>query len=257
MELITLALILLISGTGPASPSASAPAAATATATKNSMPLTLTAEMAFPIWVDSRAVLTPSGQLNETLFHPGPAAWVKEILATEPVNGCVQAPLMSTNRTNAQPRASLDDSIKHTEFTLLGRVTGRSYGFYAGEPGQLLRIAPELILKGENRGDVYYAFMPFGDFKVGATKICKTDSRYAHPPDIGDEVFTFTPPPIGGLLLIEDPGDIVIVGRGGNLILPPKYLPERPNKALGTRETLGRDELIDLIRSGNRDASPQ
>lgn len=248
MGLGILAIVVLISSPGPPRNST--------VPDKAPMPTTLQTETEFPLWVDSRVTLTASGQLNELLFHRASAGGVRELLATPATNGCIQAPKMSTNRIHAPPRGTVEDSVRNNEFTLLAKVTGRSFGFYAGDAGQLLRLSPEMILKGDKGSDVYYAFSPFGEFTVGGLKICKSDDRYAPPPQIGEEVFIFTSPPVGQLLLVEDPGDLFVVAASGKVILPPKYNSAEDIRTLSARHDLSRDELVDQIRA-TKDAGRQ
>src|SRR4051794_7986297 len=74
---------------------------------------------------------------------------------------------------------------------VLARVTGKAYGFFGGIPGQLLRFSPTKAFgrRLQTSSPAYYVFMPIGRFSVGNTEICKSDIRYAEPPEIGGEAF--------------------------------------------------------------------
>lgn len=59
-------------------------------------------------------------------------------------------------------------------------------------PGELLRVRTISALKGLEQPLLqYYIFIPVAEFSVAGVHFCKTDDRYASPPQIGDRVFVF------------------------------------------------------------------
>jgi hypothetical protein len=50
-------------------------------------------------------------------------------------------------------------------------------------PGQLLQVEPVVSFGSRLTQPRYYFFVPVGRFNVGDAELCKTDSRYAEPPE--------------------------------------------------------------------------
>jgi len=140
-----------------------APASAqTRQATQHSYPIPETLTLAgatVPTWVAASVALTPTGELDAAAFG-GVTARIREILDTasdQPVyfNGKVvryeDRPSMEGCRPvgagffdypDPPRRGSLDNAIADSQVALLGRITGKAYGFYASEPGQLFQVEP-------------------------------------------------------------------------------------------------------------------
>ena len=102
---------------------------------------------------------------------------------------------------------------------IYGKVTAIGAGFFGGVPGQLLQIKPMRGAGLTALKDRYYAFVPVGRIQVGNTAICKTDVRYALPPEMGQEVLLMTDPPIDpdGMLLDVQSHQIFAIERDGSL----------------------------------------
>ena len=177
----------------------------------------------YPVWVDKRIAVNPNGTVNRMDLHPAYARAIEEVLQAGSSGDCVDPPAVYASRVDLQPRGSLEEAVDTAQLVMLSRVTGRSYGFYGGEAGQLLRLSPTLIYKGKADHSDYYTFIPVGDFELGRVHVCKTDSRFAEPPEIGDRILTFTHPPDSRILDPEDPGDIIVLHSSGRVSFPKNY----------------------------------
>jgi hypothetical protein len=190
-------------------------------------------DQAVRVWVDSRDVVTEAGQFNEDAFLTDPIAarMVKSVISSPMVGGCVSLGPTQISRVNPPARASVPEAVKTANLVLLGRVIGRSYGFFGGVPGQLLKLLPEEIVKGSgDRPDAVFAFLPVGEFSVGNTRICKSDNSYAKEPALGDRALVFSATPLGAKREILDPvddGGLLFIPREGTAYLPKRYLNDK------------------------------
>lgn len=221
-----------------------------------------------PYWAEASVVLTENGE-------PNPAVWgddtsrIREILETPddnpiykngkvigyqgvldypPEPGCRNVGPTHNDYPEPPPRATLEDALTHNEVALLGRVTGKAYGFSGGAPGQLLQVEP-VQSYGSYRltQPRYYFFVPIGRFRIGGVTICTMDPRYAPPPEIGDEVFLFVYRPVdraGVLLHLMDAGDVVPVNRDGSLRLPRQYATAERGGAQGVSTPRTKSDLL-------------
>jgi len=243
------------------------------------IPKTLTLIRAtLPIWAEASVAVTKSGE-------PNPAVWgsdtarIREILETpsdQPIyrNGKLVGYLNDgSSGENCRPvgptyfdypnpprRGTLAEAVADSQVALLGLVTGRAYGFYAGVPGQLFQIKPIRSYGYPLSKDRYYFFMPVGRFRVADTEICKTDERYAEPPAIGGEVFLFVGKPTdndGVLFHVLNPGDIVTVGPDGSLRLPRQYSAGEQKHADREPAMRTKSDLLERIQAVKaREAQP-
>lgn len=198
-----------------------------------------------PLWIDARAVeLTADGRLDlnrptpfghdltwsELFSHyePGPYG-PKDTTATaaegQSARSCHPIGEIFVDEVLPPNRSSLLHTIRAAETVVLGRVLGRSYGFYRGVPGQLIMLASlrTFGLGVRAKSDTFFFFMPVGEFAVGNERICKSDARYAKPPSVGDDVFVFARPPVGekhDVLDIHDGGEVVPIHSDGTAVLP-------------------------------------
>jgi hypothetical protein len=242
-----------------------APASAQKTRHAYPIPETLTlAGATVPTWVAASVALTPSGELNAAAFG-GVTRRIREILDTPSdeavyLNGKVVGYQDRSSMEGCRPvgagffdypepprRGSLDDAIADSKVALLGRITGKAYGFYASEPGQLFQVEPLRSYGQALTQARYYFFIPIGRFQFGGIEICKTDERYAQPPQVGGEVFLFVGAPAdreGVLLDVLDPGDIVVVEPDGSLRLPRQYTAGQEGVAKRSSSTPTSSELL-------------
>lgn len=206
------------------------------------IPKTLTLNHAtLPIWIDASVAVTENGEPNRAVWGEYTGR-ITELLQKPASGKCLDVGPAYEEIPMPPPRATLNDAVTHSDVALLGRVTDKAYGFYSSVPGQLVQIEPERSFGRRLDKARYYFFVPIAQFQIGGVEICKTDPRYAEPPDIGSEVFLFVQPPAdptGTLLHVLNPGDIVPVGAGGDLRLPAQYAgQEKSLDAAGTRDGL-------------------
>jgi hypothetical protein len=241
------------------------------------MPKTLSLpHQALPIWAEASVAVSADGE-------PNPAVWgsetgrIHEILTTPADNpiyfngkivryqneqsapGCRDVGTTYFDYPDPPRRGTLDDAITDSRVALLGRVTDKAYGFSSGQPGQLLQIEPVRSYGHQLSHNRYYFFVPIGRFTVGGVTICKTDERYAEPPDIGGEVFLFVSKPEdtrGVFFFVYNAGDIVPVEADGSLRLPPQYAAEHggASRAAAPRT---RAELLARIQNLRSNGAPR
>ncbi len=186
--------------------------------------------MLLPMWVDARDVLTSDGAINRALFDPGTQRLLEHVLST-PDNdeGCVDPGIVLScpERSFTHQRDSLEAAVRTSELVVLGRVTGKSYGFNGSSAGQLLRIETVRVFKGRRVAREHYLPYPIGRFQLGSKTVCKADGRYPKPPEIGDRVLLFTSAAFGedrNLLQLQGPQDLVRALPNGKVLSPAGYM---------------------------------
>jgi hypothetical protein len=221
-------------------------------------------EIEYPVWVAAEAALDPNGKVNRKLFAEWAANTIDSMFTTiEPVDGCI--PVTAAYRQHGfmpPSRETVREAARNVPFALHGRVTGRSYGFNESVPGQLLRLEPIELLKGEPENIAeYYVFFPVGDFAIGDHRICKSDNRLPETPEVGDELLVTDPWRvtkddrfietwgIQGLIVIDDDGTVHLPKRmklGGDGEATEENGPEKT--ATEATEKLTKQRLLDFFR---------
>ena len=194
-----------------------------------------------PIWIDASLVLNRDGSINTSLIPKDQAEWdLKPLLAMPLKNGCVPAGAVLQDIVNAPDRRSVEEATKNSRLVILGKVTEKAFGVEVYLPGQLLRVVPEEILKGQPRSvPAYFVFMPVGDFKIGNVPLCVTDNRYPDAPKVGDQVLLFVPEDEPDwrakqnepFLELLDDGGIVTIHSDSSVSLPAKFVLARVRAA--------------------------
>jgi len=228
------------------------PATAATPAAREAMPATITlAGAEAPAWVDASIAVTPVGTVNGEVL-PEHGASVAAMLALPRTNGCVLVGPMIQDRPFTRQRGSFEDLITHSRAVVLARVSGNAYGFWAGIPGQLLQVTPERVFGSRLTREHYYYFVPVGAFRVGNTTICKTDSRFAIPGEIGSEVALFVDQPAdrANELFVLEPEDVVGINRDGSLRLP-ATLAQSADTKIRTKS-----DLVDKVRIQRHEVTP-
>ena len=110
-----------------------------------------------PLWIDARAIeLTPEGKLDLEKPTPlGPPTTWRQLFASyqpgrwgprgweaQETRGCHPIGTIWVDEVFPPSHSSLARTIETVETVVFGRVVGKSYGFYRGIPGQLIKIAP-------------------------------------------------------------------------------------------------------------------
>lgn len=205
----------------------------------------------YPEWVSADRALTPSGELDPTLFSEISRSTIARLLATPPDRDCIRLgkvfeyiPAIS----GPERRGNLTDAIRNSDWVLLARVTARAGGFFADEPGTLLVVEPAEVFKGFTRRNwEHYIFMPVGNFQVGNSMICKTHPDYAELPKVGDLM----------LLLIDltahnRKSDFLETGQETGIITFPSEtevsLPRRYREGEQKSGSMSRSDLLHLVR---------
>jgi hypothetical protein len=232
---------------------------------------------AHPVWAEASAAVSADGEPNPAVWGSEPTR-IREILTTPADNpiyfndklvgyrdkqsapGCRDVGTTYFDYPEPPPRGTLDDAITNSEVAVLGRVTDRAYGFSSGQPGQLLQIKPVRSYGYPLSQARYYFFVPIGRFTVAGVTICKTDERYAEPPDIGGEVFLFVGKPqdtAGVFFFVYDAGDIVPVEANGALRLPPQYAVNEQGVASRASAVRTESDLLARIQALRAKGAPR
>jgi hypothetical protein len=221
-------------------------------------------EIEYPVWVAAEAALDPDGTVNRALFPEWAAKDIETNFGVEPVDGCIPIGAAYEQFGIAPPaRDTVRAAARNVAFALHGRVTGKSYGFHTGIPGQLLEIEPIELLKGgpENLA-VYYAFFPVGNVPLGDRIYCKSDHRFPYTPEIGDELLVTDPwraRKDDRFIETWGPEGLIVIESDGSVHLPKHMkLGEDEEAAEGdaadkaTSEEgvrLGREHLLDAFKN--------
>jgi hypothetical protein len=205
-------------------------------------------EMKFPVWVDASLVFNSDGSINTDLVHPEGVKEIQALRGRSLINGCTPEGPFFEDIVNLPPRATPEEATKTAQLVLLGKVTETAYGLFVLEPGQLLRIVPQEIIKGQPRDvDAYFVFFPVAEFMLGGIKICKTDNRYPAAPAVGDQVLLFLPPGAESqtepYLELDDDGGIITLHANGVVSLPKRY------RGRSSSTSIGGDELLARVRA--------
>jgi hypothetical protein len=197
---------------------------------------------------------TPDGKLNVEAFGESSRIFLSEALESPLSDGCRHMGEVIIDYINPSARDSLDSAIASAQAAIVGSVTAREYGFYGGIPGQLLQIRAERRFTSKTPADYYFFFVPVGAFRAGDVSICKRDEQFAEPPDVGEEAVLLTDAPDRkepSLLPIRDAGDVLPIGRGGVVRLPPRYRVEHSGRTQ-SEQSMTRDRLIALLEKRAR-----
>jgi hypothetical protein len=185
----------------------------------------------YPAWVAAERVLTPSGEIDSSLFSPGDQHIISGYLRLPAREGCIRLGRhdteFETNGPHKAVRPSLASTAKSAGWIFSATVTNRAPGFHSSEPGTLLEVIPEKVFKGpRDRRGVHYVFIPIATFSLGGTKICKTDDRYAVLPEIGERVVLFAHlfwQNEGRFLSVGGDSGIITIKESGSISLPRRY----------------------------------
>ncbi|HLX10958.1 MAG TPA: hypothetical protein VKY89_24140 [Thermoanaerobaculia bacterium] len=211
-------------------------------------------EMTYPLWVDRSLVLNADGTVNTALIHPQGIREIQALRRLPREGGCTLVGPTLQDIINLPPRDNLEEATQSSQLVILGKVTEKAYGVMVDEPGQLLRVEPEEILKGHPREvPAYFVFFPVGTFKLGDLTICKTDNRYPEPPAVGDQVILFSLEwqPLDRhepYLELEDGEGIVTIHSSGAVSLPRRFHGETT-----TSVSPSKDDVVARVRAAAKE----
>ena len=212
----------------------------------------------YPIWVDASMVFNPDGSVNTTLLPVEGERTVTALLQKAPAHGCVPVGTYFEDLANLPERNSIEQATKNSRLVVLGKVTENAYGISGYIPGQLLRVVPEEVIKGQPR-DVaaYFVFVPVGYFKLGSVTLCKTDSRYPEAPRVGDQVLLFVPDGPNWqadqkepYLELQDDGGIVTIHGDSTVSLPKRF--QRPGD---TKAPPSSGDVLSRVRAAGKESN--
>lgn len=198
-------------------------------------------DVQFPVFVAASRLVLPSGELDPTLLSDGDLIMLQRLLQ-QPVgeDGCV-AIEWHTPVDGAQPKATTAVRVlRQSGNVLVGRVVDEISGFSGVQPGTLLRITVEDVLKGSSAPTIL-VFYPVADVLVRDVRLCQRNRNWAHRPEVGGEVLVV----FDDNLLNESSG-VIQVGPNGLFPLSngrvglPKLLREKNPEAEGIQV----DELL-------------
>jgi hypothetical protein len=206
----------------------------------------------YPFWIEKSMILNPDRSVNTDLVSPSGAAEIDALRRTPAKDGCVRIGAEPEDAMGVPSRGTIEEGTRNSRLLVLGKVTERAYGFKGYIPGQLLRVVPEEILKGVPRDvPAYFVFIPVGAFHLGAMPLCKTDDRFADPPQVGDEVLLFAPAGPDRhddtrepFLELEDENGLVTIHSNDGVSLPRGWRSEGSTKS----SPLTREGLLERVR---------
>jgi hypothetical protein len=210
----------------------------------------------YPVWVDEKNMVTPSGDLNTKLIAPSQLFLMRSYLSSLPQKGCIPVGESFEDFADLPPRRTVEEATANSRLAILGTVTTEAPGFSGAIPGQLLRVEPIEVLKGHARNvDAYYVFFPVGQVTLGKTKLCKSDSRYPEAPQVGDSLIIFAldlSPWNENEPFLEtlDEGSFITIRRGGRVSLPDRFKSSEAKSQVVT-------ELLGRIRQAGREPQLQ
>lgn len=207
----------------------------------------------YPAFVSADVVLTANGAVDEALFSPDAIDSIRSLLATDPQGDCIRVENYYESYVNPPARWTLEGAVRSSHLILLGTVVGKTFGFSGFTPGQLLHVRPDQTFKGTAKEDLYFVFLPTGNFSVGNARICKTDTRYATPPEIEEKVLALIPKlwnseRTGAFLETFDEAGVITIKESGDLSLPRRYLGNKVN-GLPTNKQGLLQLVLDLVET--------
>lgn len=197
-----------------------------------------------PIWVSAEAAVTRTGEVDPRALDSRASDMLQQLFAETPAGECVHIGSMFECWMHVPLYGSLEAASAESKIVVVGRVEARRFGFFYGTPGQLLEITVTEAYRrarGESRS-AYFIFMPVGDFELGGRRICKTDPRYAEPPEIGDRVLVLADLTLASdsIIWVAWPTQVVTIRRSGRVSLPARFR---------DAEGINANDLLDRVRS--------
>lgn len=197
-----------------------------------------------PAFVSASAAFAADGMVNTALFAPSAGAMLgRQLDRVDPLRDCIVLDEFYVDRVNPPDRSTLAKAVQTSELILQTEVVSRDYGFESSVPGQLLRVRPVEVFKGEAPLPHYFVFLPVGTFEAGPHRFCKTDYRYPEPPEIGEQVLLLVPEVASReepYLALDSEASIIAADEDGTVRLP---LPFRDEVADGATV-----ELASVVR---------
>lgn len=202
-----------------------------------------------PIFVSASIAVTDDGDFNTDLFAPSVLRMLDRYPdRRDPVAGCIVLEEFYEEWVGSSDRSTIEKASQTAEVILTAEVVGRDFGFQHMVPGQLLRVRPERVLKGQAPLSHYFVFLPIGTFESGPYKFCKTDSRYPEPPEIGQRVLLLVPA-MGSTeehyLDLRTETSIITIGSEGEVDLPQPF-----ERSLQRAEAVRLDAVLDRVAAG-------
>ena len=200
----------------------------------------------YPMFVSASVAITDEGEFNSDLFAPSVLRMLNRYpKRLDPVANCIVLEEFYEEWAGSPDRSTIEKASQTAELILMAEVVGRDFGFQHMIPGQLLRVRPERVLKGQAPLSHYFVFLPIGTFESGPYRFCKTDSRYPKPPEIGQQVLLFVPA-IGAseehYLDLRTETSIVTVGAEGKIDLPQPF-----ERSLGAEDAISIDAVLGRV----------
>lgn len=204
-----------------------------------------------PVWVRADAAVTPDGSVDLSLFSDA-TGWALnhnlQDVSLRDTNGCTQLEEYYESIPNRTDFSTLEKLISKAPSVILGTVAASSFGFSYGTPGQGFELKIDEEIGTATGRDHVYVFFPVGSFHLGKYKICKTDSRYARPPQLGDQVLFFLDPlanPNDAMPSMTEASSLLVIGQDGTARYPSKLVK-------GTSVNTDSEHLLSAVRNARR-----
>lgn len=196
-------------------------------------------------FVRADQVLTPSGEVDASLFAEHDARTIRTYTTLPEEKGCVQ--LRGVMRSHP-PNDDVTAATRNARLVLLATVVANAPGFSGAEAGTLLELEPAEYLKGRRREieTPLFAFFPVGSFSLHGKTYCATHPDYPALPSAGDRLLLFIRDPDSfpfSFLPIYDATDVIVLTKDSTVVLPRRFA---VNSAFKPRSVT---ELLKAVRS--------
>ena len=143
----------------------------------------------YPDWVRADRVLDAEGKVDSAMFHPPNVDSLERLFKAHPKGKSCMALDEVFVQEGADRIVSFEETVREADWVFVGEITGKAGGFMQHQPGTLLRIEPQEVLRGPlDRTYPHYFFVPAGHIRVGDMALCVTDPVYTVVPKVGTRV---------------------------------------------------------------------
>ena len=182
-----------------------------------------------PIWVSAAAAGSEKGGLNAELL-PELDRFVERLKTMDTGEDCLYfgvSEITGPREAGFLAEGNLEELGRNALTILEGRVGAIEVGFYAQQPGAVLEVQVDEIVRGNpafTAGQTIYLHYPQARFSVGDLEVCKEDGRFPPRPESGDRVLVFAlrrPLDSDRELINPTPNGVFYEKVGGALVVPP------------------------------------
>lgn len=205
-----------------------------------------------PWWVSSRAAARPDGEIEWSLFRPAIQENLQEWLESDRYReqGCVGPYEVHVTLGNRPRIESFSELVVESRAIYQGTVTRVQGGFLFAQPGTLLQVSVQQVIKDSKEFEIknhLYVFYPQGNFRVGKYEFCIRNSEYPEVPARGSRILvlpSIPPDDAGRKLIYPYLGEVIVETPDGGLGVPAIWRNEVHSRGLSTW-----NELMSTVES--------